>query len=210
MRAEEAWRACEELGDRIHAMLRDGDLDVEPLIELSCLLEEQGRRTPATREVLERPVAHLTAADMDRLGRGLLDDIGFGPTFVLEPGLWTALEQVLKIVERDVRAAGLTGPLELIIHDWDDSGQARVEFRGGCHGDGIWPVEARDPQRALARVADAAQESIMDVAWVAWPTCPEHGLGLHAELEDGTAVWWCAGAGSHIVAPVGELPSKRR
>ncbi|MEU9890656.1 hypothetical protein [Sphaerisporangium sp. NPDC051011] len=57
-----------ELSGRIYTALRDGGLDAEPVVELACLLYEWGIRTPATRELLERPTAHLTAQDLTRLG----------------------------------------------------------------------------------------------------------------------------------------------
>ncbi|MBG0831360.1 hypothetical protein HS041_26800 [Planomonospora sp. ID67723] len=207
---EQPGQVFDEVGGRVYAALRSGDLDADSVVELACLVEEWGRRTAAVQEVLERPAPDLTAADLARLGERLLDDIGFEPTFALEPGLWATLEQALGIVERDVRATGIAGTLRLVTPDWDDSGRAWAEFRGGHHGNGVWPVEGRDLQGALASVADAAQETIMELIWTVWPACPVHHLGLHAELEHGAAVWRCAGAGAHTVAPVGALPSQRR
>ncbi|MFB9249981.1 hypothetical protein ACFFWE_17205 [Sphaerisporangium melleum] len=207
---EEAVRLADELGGRIHVALRDDGLDAELVVELACLLYDKGLRTPAVQEVLERATAHLTARDLARLGEDLLRDSGFEPTFALEPGLWTELEQALKRVARDVRATGIPGMLRLVVPDWDDSDQAWVEFRGVHHGNGIRPVAGRDPQGALASVADAAQEVIMEMIWGVWPVCSVHGLGLRAELEDEMVVWRCAGAGTHDVALVGELSSERR
>jgi hypothetical protein len=97
-------------------------------------------------------------------------------------------------MERDVRAAGVTGTLRLVIPDCDDSGQAWVEFQGIHHGNGIWPIAGSDPQWALASVADATQEVIMEMIWGVWPVCSAHGLGLRAELEHEMAVWRCTGA----------------
>ncbi|GAB2490139.1 hypothetical protein GCM10027187_66290 [Streptosporangium sandarakinum] len=194
----------EELGGLIHAGLRGGDLDAELVVELAFLMEEHGRVGPATREVVERPIAHLTPADLARLGRRLLGDIGFGPSFVLDPGLWTELERELGVVERDVRAAGITGELRLVIPDWDDNGHAWVEFRGATQGNGIRPGGG-----GLAAVADAVQEVVMEMAWTVWPVCPEHDRGLHVAWERGRAVWRCTAGGSHAVAPVGELEQGR-
>ncbi|RCG19157.1 hypothetical protein DQ384_38445 [Sphaerisporangium album] len=207
---EKAEQVANELRSRIYTALRDGGLNAEPVIELACLLEEWGMRTPATRELLERPTAHLTAQDLTRLGEDLLRDTGFEPTFALEPRLWTALEQALMTVERDVRATGLSGTLRLVSPEWDDSGQAWVEFQGIHHGNGIRPGVGSDPQWALASVADATQEVIMEMIWGVWPVCSAHGLGLRAELGHEMAVWRCTGAGTHSVAPVGELPPEPR
>ncbi|WP_052423086.1 hypothetical protein [Nonomuraea candida] len=128
------------------------------------------------------------------------------PAFALEPALWTTLEQALAVVERDARATKVTGTLRLTIPDWDPDGPARVEFRGAFQGNGIEPAEGRDAQEALATVADAAQEVIVEMLWRAWPVCPVHDRGLRAELLGGVAVWRCSAAGAHQVARVGELP----
>ncbi|WP_431930808.1 hypothetical protein [Nonomuraea jabiensis] len=207
---EQARQFVDELTARIYVALRDGALDAEPVIELACLQEEAGRSTPATRELLERPTADLTTADVTRLGKRLLRDARFEPTFALEPSLWVALEQALKLVERDARSTGITGTLRLVIPDWDDSGHAWVEFRGGCQGNGIWPTQGSDAQEALVSVADATQEVIMEMLWKVWPVCPVHDRGLRAELEHKVAAWRCTGDGSHTMARVGELLPERR
>jgi hypothetical protein len=205
---EQSGQVFTELGCQIYAALREDVLDAKPVVELARLLEEVDRRTSAVREILDRPTAHLTTADVTRLGRRLLDDINFEPTFALEPRLWAALEQALEIVERDVRATGITGLLRLVILDQD--GHARVEFQGGCQGNGISPGQAGDAQGALAQIADATQEVVMEMVWAAWPICPMHDLGLSAGLEHEKAVWRCSGGETHTVARVGELPSPHR
>ncbi|MGW6495636.1 hypothetical protein [Nonomuraea angiospora] len=207
---EQARQLADDLMGRIYVALRDGDLDAEPVVTLACLLEEAGRSTPATRELLERPTAHLTTADVTRLGKRLLRDTRFEPTFALEPTLWTALEQALNLVEHDVRSTGITGTLRLVIPDWDESGHAWVEFRGSYQGNGIWPAQGSDPQAALMSVADATQEVIMEMLWKAWPICPAHDRGLRAELAHKAAVWRCTGDGTHTVARVGELLPEHR
>lgn len=190
---------ADELSDRVYTALRDGGLSAELVVELACLLEEWDVSTPATR-------AQLTAADLTRLCESLLSETGFEPTFALEPRLWTTLEHALEIVKRDVRSGGITGALSLAIPDWDQRRQAWVEFQGGYHGNGIEPIAGSSAQGALAGVADAAQETIMELTWKVWPVCATHDLGLHVELVHRIAVWRCTGGGTHIVSPVGELP----
>jgi hypothetical protein len=203
---EQVEQAVDELSGRIYTALRDGGLDAEPVVELARLLEEWDVPTPITRELLERPTTDLTVADLTRLGETLLEEINFGPTFALEPSLLVPLEQALKVVERDVRAAGITGTLRFVVpDDWNDKGEAWVEFQGIRQGNGLGPGEGIDAQWALARVADATQEVIMEMIWRVWPVCSTHDRGLNAELEDEIAVWRCTGAGTHVVAPVGEL-----
>ncbi|AQZ67229.1 hypothetical protein BKM31_42415 [[Actinomadura] parvosata subsp. kistnae] len=205
---EQAKQLIDELTGHIYTALRDGGLDAEPVLELACSLEEWGVSTPATQELLERPAARLPPADLTRLGESLLRDTGFEPTFALEPRMWDVLEQALKVVERDVRAAEITGTLRLITHDRDDNGHAWVEFQGGYwsnHGTSIPPIAGGDVQGALACVADATQEVIMELTWKVWPVCATHDRGLRAELVHGIAVWRCTGDGTHTVAPIGEL-----
>ncbi|MFI6509462.1 hypothetical protein ACIBCT_17795 [Streptosporangium sp. NPDC050855] len=202
---DELRRIVDELGARVHTRLRDGGLDAGPLVELACLVEEQGVSTAVTRELLERPAAELTAADLARLGEALLGDVGFEPSFALDPGLLAPLEEALRIVERDVRAAGITGKLRMILPDWDGVGLAWVEFRGVCQGNGLGSRNG-----GLGSVADATQEVVMEVLWRTWPVCPVHDRGLRAEPGDGAVVWRCTGGGTHTVAPVGELPPGRR
>lgn len=205
MRSErEVKRVVDELSGRIYTALRDGVLDAEPLLQLASLLEEQGVSTPATQE-LGRSAAQPTTADLTRLGERLLGETGFEPTFALEPRLWATLERSLEVVERDVSTGGITGMLRLVTLDWDGGGHARVEFQGGHHGNGIPPSAGNDLQGALADVADAVQETIMELTWKVWPVCATHDRGLRVELDHGIAVWRCTGDGTHIVAPVGEL-----
>ncbi|WP_436759236.1 hypothetical protein [Streptosporangium sp. V21-05] len=201
---DELDQAVDELSVRVYTALRDGGLDAKPLVELARLTEERDVPPPVTRALLERPAAELTAADLARLGEALLDGIGFGPTFALEPGLLVPLEEALEVVERDLRAAGITGTLRMIASDRDSMGMARVEFRGICHGNGLWPGgDLRD-------VADATQDVVVEATWKMWPPCPVHDRGLLAERENKIAVWRCTSRGTHTVAPVGELPPGHR
>jgi len=202
-RDDELDRAVDELSVRLHTALRDGGLDAGPLVEPARLTQEWDVPTPVTRELLEHPTVELTSADLARLGEALLDAIGFAPTFALEPNLPVPLQEALKVVERDVRAAGITGTLRMIVPDWDGMGTARVEFRGICHGNGLWPGgDLRD-------VADATQDVVVEATRKMWPACPVHDRGLLAERENEIAVWRCTSGGTHTVAPVGALPPGR-
>jgi hypothetical protein len=53
-------------------------------------------------------------------------------------------------------------------------------------------------------VADYIQEKVMDNYGPVWPICDTHGYGLHAEVHDDRAEWWCR-PGDHRVAEVGGL-----
>ncbi|MER5627021.1 hypothetical protein ABT061_38925 [Streptosporangium sp. NPDC002544] len=84
------------------------------------------------------------------------------------------------IVERDVRAAGITGTLRMIVPDWDTMGMAWVEFQGICHGNGFG--SGGDAQWVLWDVADATQDVVVEATWKMWPACPVHDRGLRAEI----------------------------
>ncbi|MEU1720487.1 hypothetical protein [Nonomuraea sp. NPDC005692] len=185
--------------------LRDGGLDAGLVLELASLLEEWGLSTATTRELLESSAARLSAGDLARLGDGLLDDIDFRPGFALEPQLWTTLEQALEVVERDVRAGGITGRLRLITDPWRGRHDAQVEFEGSYHGNGIPPEAGSDAQGALLSLAVAVQETVMELTRTVWPVCPAHDRGLHVGGPDRGPVWWCTSEGGHAVALVGEL-----
>jgi hypothetical protein len=66
-------------------------------------------------------------------------------------------------------------------------------------------MSIRDPE-ATREIADYLQGEIMEdsAVWAAWPTCPEHHNGLHAQVHDDAAVWYCR-TGNHAVAAIGHL-----
>ncbi|QLJ06366.1 hypothetical protein HZZ00_18245 [Streptomyces sp. NEAU-sy36] len=105
-------------------------------------------------------------------------------------------------------------PLQLLAippHDVDEPENVYVALANGqWHGNHLYPDSADDPVSALAIVADAAQDTVTECLWQAWPLCAEHGLGMHVRDADGQLSWWCAGERSrrgpaHIRAAVGAL-----
>ncbi|MGM9468495.1 hypothetical protein [Streptomyces murinus] len=162
-----------------------------------------------------------------------------------EAGRWPELEAALAVVNRDVRATlTLPGREPLILMavpdpDGFDGDQVYVAMADGrSHGN---PVHSDDPEEGaepepvdaaavLTVVAEAAQETLMELLWQVWPLCREHGTGMHPRpagtSEDwcpgetaaaGPPVWWCRGgrAGDcHDASLIGELadtlPGKER
>ncbi|MBT2412434.1 hypothetical protein J7I94_17975 [Streptomyces sp. ISL-12] len=157
-----------------------------------------------------------------------------------EPGQWPELEAALAVVNRDVTAT-LPGqePLILVVvpsgepplPNGTDGGYVHVALPDGrWHGN---PVNAYDPEEGdapepddaatvLTVVAEAAQETVMELLRQVWPTCREHNTGTHVRPAGTTAddwyqdeagapgppVWWCRGGRDgdrHDVSPVGEL-----
>ena len=110
----------------------------------------------------------------------------------------------------------------------DPSEQLHVALPDGrWHGNAVHPEgvedmpEPEDTSLILWLVADAAQETVIELLREVWPLCSEHRLGLHPRPA-GTApewyldewegncrvVWWCRGAregDSHDVAGIGDL-----
>ncbi|CAL2071022.1 MULTISPECIES: hypothetical protein [Streptomyces] len=162
-----------------------------------------------------------------------------------EAGRWPELEAALAVVNRDVRAT-LTLPgreplILMVVPDPDgfDGDQVYVAMADGrSHGnpvhsddleEGAEP-EPGDAAAVLTVVAEAAQETLMELLWQVWPLCREHGTGMHPRpagtsgdwypgetAAAGPPVWWCRGgrAGDcHDASLIGELadtlPGKER
>ncbi|MFJ4691386.1 hypothetical protein [Streptomyces sp. NPDC088766] len=144
----------------------------------------------------------------------------------VRPGEYPLWEEALSLVGRDLDALlPGRGPLRLLaLPSWDEEeaedgpGHEHVYVAlpdGRWHGDHLWHGSASDPDTALAEVAEAAQETVLECLWQVWPVCGEHGLGMHAGQEDGRAVWRCAGGvapggPAHVRAAVGELDAPHR
>ena len=82
----------------------------------------------------------------------------------------------------------------------------RISIDDGYTAPSMWAVERAE---AFAEVADYFQEQLDQSGAGAWPVCERHDLGLHAEVHDGMAVWWCRRF-QHAVAPVGSLGDSGR
>jgi hypothetical protein len=123
--------------------------------------------------------------------------------------LW---DEALALVNRDL-AVTLPDqePLQLLglpSHDEDVAEYVCVALANGeWHGNVVDPDSADDPALALTAITDAAQETVTECLWQAWPVCDEHDLGMHPRDADGQLSWWCAGGNipDHIQAAVGGL-----
>ena len=191
---------------RLYRSLREGAVDREAAFDLSAAVladnpSDENAAAAAALAVADGADPALLAA----AARELLASLRFQPDFDDEPGWLAALEGALEMVKADLRASGL--PDAVGLYTWDGSPNAGVDaWAGNSSGGGISPEAGKEPVTALVMVADEAQDAIMDSIWGAWPTCPEHGLGVHAREHDGAAVWWCA-SGGHAVARIGQWPS---
>jgi len=131
------------------------------------------------------------------------------------PGEYPVWDQALALLNRDL-AVTLPGqePLQLLAlppYDADEPEYVHVALANGeWHGNPLAPHSQDSPAAALASVADAAQETVVERLWQAWPLCPEHGLGMHPrEDAEERLSWWCAGGSrrgpAHVHAAVGAL-----
>ncbi|MER7726282.1 hypothetical protein [Streptomyces sp. NPDC096323] len=147
--------------------------------------------------------AHFDQPEVRRVPRG-------------EYPLW---DEALVVLNQDL-AATLTeqGPLQLLAQPSYEAGEPEYVYvalaNGEWHGGHLYPKTPEDSAHALATVADAAQETVTELLWQAWPLCVEHNLGTHTRDVDGVLSWWCSGRRSeggpgHICAAVGALGTLR-
>ncbi|WP_107052630.1 hypothetical protein [Streptomyces sp. NRRL S-1448] len=128
--------------------------------------------------------------------------------------LW---DEALALVNRDLVATlPDQGPLQLLGLPSYDEGVAEYVYvalaNGEWHGNVIDPDSVDNPALALAAITDAAQETVTECLWQAWPVCDEHDRGMHPRAAKGKLSWWCAGRNipgepAHIPADVGGLDS---
>ena len=198
----------EQLTRRVYLGLREDSLDPQDVVTLACELFDWFHRTDAILEVVERNPAEVPPAEMAALAQRILDDADFDPGFDLAPERLEILRAALRIVTRDLPTRGIEGEPEIeILEDWFPVG-AGVRLADGERlnwGGPILPNMCDDPTVALTGLAVLIQESLLERTWQVWPVCPRHGLGVHGSEREREAVWWCAGDGGHVLAPVGEL-----
>jgi hypothetical protein len=199
---------AEQLERGVYLGLREGNLDPQRVVALACELLDWFHCTDAILEVVERNPADVSPAEMAALARRILDDVDFDPGFDLAPGRLETLRAALRVMARDLTTRGIEGEPEIeVLEDWFPVG-AGVRLADGVRlnwGGPILPSMCDDPAVALTGLAVMTQESLLERTWRVWPVCPRHDLGVHGSERNGTAVWWCAGEGGHVLAPVGEL-----
>ncbi|MGW2620760.1 hypothetical protein [Streptomyces sp. NPDC001500] len=140
------------------------------------------------------------------------DHSGFRRVARDEYPLW---DEALALLNRDLAATlPEAGPLQLVAQPSYEAGEPEYVYvalaNGEWHGGHLYPKVAEDAAHALAIVADAAQDTVAERLWQAWPLCVEHNRGMHAREAEGQLSWWCAGerarlAPAHTPAAVGAL-----
>ncbi|MDQ0578100.1 hypothetical protein [Streptomyces rishiriensis] len=142
----------------------------------------------------------------------LFDSPGLRRVSLGEYPLW---DEALALLNRDLAVTlPEQEPLQLVAQPSYEAGEPECVYvalaNGEWHGGHLYPKVAEDLAHALAIVADAAQDTVAERLWQAWPLCVEHNLGMHAREVEGPLSWWCAGGRprlgpAHIRATVGAL-----
>ncbi|MFE9373007.1 hypothetical protein ACFYM2_24995 [Streptomyces sp. NPDC006711] len=108
----------------------------------------------------------------------------------VSPGEYPVWDRALALLNRDLAVTiPEQEPLQLLaLPSYDADGLENVYValaNGEWHGNYLYQESADDFASALALVADAAQETVTERLWQAWPLCAEHGLGMHPRDADG-------------------------
>jgi hypothetical protein len=97
-----------------------------------------------------------------------------------------------------------TTPLQpRVTVDYTDDYGLRISINGGSTTPALLGLVERPD--VFAEVGTYFQEHLSQELG-SWPLCEEHDTGLHAEVHEGVALWWCR-YGNHAFAQIGELPS---
>ena len=175
--------------------------------DFASFLTDWAVPNPLFIELAEASVEGNAPDRLADLARRALDAVDYVPDFAVEPRLLVALQQVLEIVVRDLRATGLDGQARLVVPEGGQPDRAYLQYEGSfASTGGLGPSEAtgrRNPADSLVLVADELQDAVMDSLVVAWPVCPSHHFGAHPRVADDHAVWWCTGARGHVIAAIG-------
>ncbi|TKT10819.1 hypothetical protein E4U92_06485 [Streptomyces galbus] len=146
---------------------------------------------------------------------GRMNDPFDTPPRPVEPGEYPVWDEALALVNRDLAATlPERAPLRLTgLPGWEED-EAPHEHVHVALADGTWwgnhlpDGSDADPVSALFAVAEAAQDTVSERLWQAWPVCSEHNLGMHLREADERAVWWCPQ--DHVRAAVGALDTVQR
>ncbi|WP_314224410.1 hypothetical protein [Streptomyces zaehneri] len=156
----------------------------------------------------------------------MYDSFGAPRLRTVEPGEYPVWEEALALVNHDLSTLlPDRGPLCLVaLPAWpkesadEEHASEHVYVAlpdGRWHGNDLPPHAGAGPGPALAAVAEAAQDTVLECLWQVWPVCAEHRLGMHPGQQDGQVVWRCAGRidegePGHVQAPVGKLEESCR
>jgi hypothetical protein len=197
----------DRLADRAYTGARDGNLSPDAAFDFASFLMDWATPNPLFIELAEASVEGNDPARLANLTRRALDAVDYVPDFAVEPRLLAALQQLLEVAVRDLRATGLDGQARLVLLEGGQPARAYLQYEGSyASTSGLGPSDAAgrgNPADTLVLVADELQDAVMDSLVAAWPVCPSHHFGAHARVADDHAVWWCKGSQGHVIAAIG-------
>ncbi|MFJ2818780.1 hypothetical protein [Streptomyces sp. NPDC087294] len=136
----------------------------------------------------------------------------------VEPGEAPVWADALALVERDlaVTLPEHRGLQLLAVPAWEEGEPEQVYVAlasGTWWGNPLSLDPDASPDDALGTVAAAAQDTVSERLWQAWPVCATHHLGMHLTQEESRPAWWCGGGlkePGHVRCLVGELGTVRQ
>lgn len=128
-------------------------------------------------------------------------------------GEYPMWDEALALLNRDLAVTlPEQEPLQLLAlpsYEADEPENVFVAMANGeWHGNQLFPASAEDPADALANIADAAQETVAERLWHAWPLCAEHEGALRVGCCCDAIPWPHGFVLSHLHRPT--APSTRR
>jgi hypothetical protein len=122
------------------------------------------------------------------------------------------LDEALALLNRDLAVTlPEQEPLRLMaLPGWEADGPEAVYValaNGEWHGNSLNEGSEETLAYALAAVADAAQDTVTERLWRAWPLCAEHDIGMHLREPDGRL---SSERKTHKEKPLGKERKSRR
>lgn len=129
----------------------------------------------------------------------------------MEKGWLDRLEAAMRAVQRDVdMSAEPRHRLRLVVvPDQAHAGEelAFIALEDGRYWSGGTQLDYVDEGTALASVAEATQDCLVEVLRQVWPLCPVHDAVLSVR-RGRTPTWWCAAGQGHEDAAVGSMHAR--
>jgi hypothetical protein len=197
----------DQLAARAYVRIRDGTLDPDTAFDLAVFLRDWAKPKPVFEALAEASIQAADTETLAALAREALAAVEYVPDYRTEPELVETINRALEILERDLRATGLSGHARPVVPDDPDIvPTVWVQYQGSFgHTSGISPGEvlANGPE-LLRLVADELQDAVMESLFGVWPVCPQHQLGAHPRISDSQPVWWCSSSAGHVIAAIGQ------
>ncbi len=101
------------------------------------------------------------------------------------------LERALELITRDLEPGGASAITLSVEREREDNEMWMLYVRGPDGGGGSGFVLGEPFSELVARLAELAQDQVIDSIWREWPACPHHGHPLGIDSDAATACWVC-------------------